>query len=71
MKKMYRVICQGWIVEGRASSPQNACRLAFRKLIEADLINNTPPTDRDSPSTFRNTTVEVIEDGKPGPRSTF
>lgn len=59
---MYRVVCQGWIVEGRARSKQNACRLAFKKLIEADLINNTPPTDINSPSTFRNTTVEVIPD---------
>ena len=61
-KQMYRVTHAGYIVEGRASSAQNACRLAFRKLIEAKLIKNTPPTDVDSESSFKNTTVEVIHE---------
>lgn len=59
-KFMYRITYKGNIVEGRASSPQNACRLAFRKLIEAGLIKNTPPTDPDEPSTFKDTKVELI-----------
>jgi hypothetical protein len=61
-KRMYRVVTHGWIVEGRATSPQNACRLAFRKLMQAELMAKQPATDRDSPSTFKNTTVEIIED---------
>ena len=61
-KKMYRITCKGFIVEGKATSPQNACRLAFKKLIEAQLIKNTPPTDRDSESSFKDTKVEVIDD---------
>jgi hypothetical protein len=61
-KQMYRVTHKGYIVEGRASSAQNACRLAFRKLIEAKLIKNTPPTDKDSESSFKNTRVEIINE---------
>lgn len=61
-KQMYRVTHKGYIVEGRASSAQNACRLAFRKLIEAKLIKNTPPTDKDSLSSFKDTQVEVIHE---------
>ena len=61
-KKMYEINCEGYIVKGRASSPQNACRLAFNKLIEAGLIKRQPATDPDSESTFKNTTVKVIKD---------
>lgn len=61
-KQMYRVTHKGYIVEGRASSAQNACRLAFRKLIEAKLIKNTPPTDKDSTSSFKDTQIEVINE---------
>lgn len=59
-KHMYRVVHKGYIVEGKARSAQNACRLAFRKLIEADLIENTPPTDPDNDSTFKDTSVELL-----------
>ena len=61
-KLTYRITHKGHIVEGRASSAQNACRLAFKKLIEAKLIKNTPPSDRNSDSTFKDTKVEVIND---------
>lgn len=61
-KLTYRVIHKGYIVEGKATSAQNACRLAFKKLIEAQLIKNTPPTDINVPSTFKDTYVEVIND---------
>lgn len=60
---MYRITHKGYVVEGKASSAQNACRLAFKKLIEAQLIKNTPPTDSDSPSSFKDTKVEVINEG--------
>lgn len=63
-KKMFRIKHKEWIIEGRASSPQNACRLAFRKLIEAELISKTPPTDVNSESTFKDTTVELIQEPK-------
>lgn len=59
-KKQYRITYKGNIVEGRASSAQNACRLAFRKLIEAGLITKVPETDINSPSTFKDTKVEII-----------
>ncbi len=59
-KQMYRIRHAGFIVEGKATSAQNAARLAFKKLIEADLIKNTPPTDNDSPTSFKDTQVEVI-----------
>jgi hypothetical protein len=59
---MYRVTHAGYIVEGRASSSQNACRLAFRKLIEAGLIKKAPKTDDNVDSTFENTQVEIIND---------
>lgn len=60
-KLTYRIIHKGYVVEGKASSPQNACRLAFRKLIEANLIKNTPPTDPNVPSTFKDTVVEIVK----------
>lgn len=62
MKRTYRITHKEHVVEGRASSKQNACRLAFKKLIEAGLIKKQPPTDIDSDSTFKDTTVEVIPD---------
>lgn len=64
-KKRYRfrVSTCGYIVEDiLATSANNACRLAFRKLIEQNLITKAPKTDIDSQSTFENTTVEVMED---------
>lgn len=61
-KLTYRVTHKGYVVEGKASSPSNACRLAFKKLIEAQLIKNQPPTDIDSYSTFQDTIVEIIPD---------
>lgn len=61
-KKMYRITYKGYVVEGKATSAQNACRLAFKKLMEAQLIKNTPPTDDDSPSSFKDTKVEVIKE---------
>ena len=61
-KKMYRITHKGYVVEGKATSAQNACRLAFKKLIEAQLIKNTPPTDTDFPSSFKDTKVEVIDE---------
>jgi len=63
-KRMYRITHCGYIVEGRASSPQNACRLAFRKLIEAGLIKKTPPTDINNSTTFKDTSVELIVDSE-------
>lgn len=60
-KRMWRITHAGHVVEGRASSAQNACRLAFRKLIEAGLIKNTPPTAENA-STFKDTTVELMEE---------
>ena len=62
MKKMYRITVGKHVVEGKATSTNNACRLAFRKLIEAKLITNTPPTDINSESTFKDTKVEVIDE---------
>ncbi len=59
---MYRITHKGYVVEGKATSAQNACRLAFKKLIEAQLIKNTPSTDNDSPSSFKDTKVEVINE---------
>ena len=59
---MYKVTYQGWIVEGRASSKQNACRLAFRKLIEAELIKKAPPTDNDNDTSFKDTSCEILRD---------
>jgi len=61
-KKMYRITHKGYVVEGRATSAQNACRLAFKKLMEAQLIKNTPPTDNDAESSFKDTKVEVIDE---------
>ena len=61
---MYRVVHIDYIVEGRASSPQNACRLAFRKLIEAGLIKQTPLPDKDAISTFKDTKVEIMQDNE-------
>lgn len=61
-KQMYKITVDQWIVEGRASSIGNACRLAFKKLIEAGLIKNQPPTDIDSPTGFKNVKVEVLND---------
>lgn len=61
-KLTYRITYKEHIVEGRASSAHNACRLAFKKLIEAKLIKNTPLPDRDSDSTFKDTKVEIIDD---------
>jgi len=61
-KLMYRITYKEHIVEGRASSAQNACRLAFKKLIEAKLIKNAPKSDIDTPSTFADTKVEIIDD---------
>lgn len=49
-------------VQGVAKSAQNACRLAFRKLIAAKLLDSAPKSDIDSPSTFEHTTVELIKD---------
>lgn len=62
MKKTYRVTYKSHIVEGRATSAQNACRRAFKLLIKEGLIKNQPPTDIDSESTFKDTYVEVIHD---------
>ena len=61
-KKMYRITHKGYEVEGKATSAQNACRLASKKLIEAQLIKNTPQTDSDSASSFKDTKVEVIHE---------
>ena len=61
-KKMYRITHKGYVVEGKATSAQNACRLAFKKLIEAQLIKNTPQTDSDFASSFKDTKVEVIHE---------
>ena len=61
-KKMYRITHKGYVVEGKATSAQNACRLAFKKLIEAQLIKNTPQTDSDSASSVKDTKVEVIHE---------
>jgi len=61
-KLTYRITYKEHIVEGRASSAQNACRLAFKKLIEAKLIKNTPKSDINTPSTFADTKVEIIDD---------
>ncbi len=61
-KLTYRITYKEHIVEGRASSAQNACRLAFKKLIEAKLIKNAPQPDRDSDSTFKDTKVEIIDE---------
>lgn len=62
MKHTYRITHKGHVVEGRASSKQNACRLAFKKLIEAGLITKQPPTDINSESTFKDTKVEVLDE---------
>ena len=61
-KRTYRITYKEHIVEGRASSAQNACRLAFKKLIEAKLIKNTPPSDINTLSTFKDTKVEIIDE---------
>ncbi len=63
-KQMYRIKHAGYEVEGLATSSQNAARLAFKKLLKAQLIKSHPPLDYDSPSSFKDTTVEVIKDGQ-------
>lgn len=61
-KQIYRIRHKEWIVEGRASSPQNACRLAFRKLIAAGLIEKQPISEADG--TFAETSVELLKEGE-------
>ena len=62
MKQTYRVRYKHHIVEGRATSAQNACRKAFKLLINEGLIKTQPKTDINNPTSFENTSVEVIND---------
>lgn len=59
-KKTYRVFHKQWILEGEASSPHNACRLAFRELIKQGKIKNTPPYSPNYQCGFLYTKVEVV-----------
>lgn len=61
MKKTYRVYHAGYVVEGRATSPQNACRRAFKELIKNGKIKKQPPSDINSPSSFKDTEVRVMD----------
>jgi hypothetical protein len=61
MKHIYEVKHAGYQLEGLASSPQNACRKAFRTLIRMGKIKQQPKTDNDTPSSFANTKVRLIK----------